>query len=102
MIKPLLSYLLFAVDLVRGRYHSSNGREARLLAHVLKDTPKNDPKAVLDCIDHYAHSQEFYMNVGDGKGKILTDELHKLQSAQAILVSTSAAAAVAQESHFQS
>lgn len=87
MIKPLLSYVLFAADLVRGRYHSSNGREARLLEHVLKTAPKNDPKAVLDCIDHYAHSQEFYMNVGDGKGKILVDELHRLQQPRAILVS---------------
>lgn len=85
MIKPILSYLLFAVDIVRGRYHSSNGRESRLLAHVLKVAPKDDPKAVLDAIDHYAHSQEFYMNVGDGKGKILIDELHKLHSAKAIL-----------------
>lgn len=85
MIKPILSYILFAVDLVRGRYHSSNGREERLLAHVLKTAPQNDPQAVLDCIDHYAHSQEFYMNVGDGKGKILADELQKLGKPKAIL-----------------
>lgn len=78
IVKPVFSYLMFAVDLVRGRYHSSNGREARLLEHVKKVAEAGNPQAVLDAIDQYAHSQEFFMNVGDDKGKILLQEMDKL------------------------
>eukprot|EP00882_Tetradesmus_deserticola_P024677 GHRQ01026984.1.p1 GENE.GHRQ01026984.1~~GHRQ01026984.1.p1 ORF type:complete len:191 (+),score=61.83 GHRQ01026984.1:728-1300(+) len=78
IVKPVFSYLMFAVDLIKGRYHSSNGREARLLEHVKKVAEAGNPQAVLDAIDQYAHSQEFFMNVGDDKGKILLQEMDKL------------------------
>lgn len=80
MIKPLVSYLFFAVDLLKGKYHSSNGREERLLEHIKATVPAGQPQAVLDAIDKYAHSQEFFMNVGDGKGGILLQEMDKLPS----------------------
>lgn len=72
---------------IQGRYHSSNGREARLLEHVKKVTQPDDPQAVLNAIDNYAHTTEFFMNVGGDKGKILIDEMNKLSSPpKAILV----------------
>eukprot|EP00879_Flechtneria_rotunda_P022609 GHRR01023875.1.p2 GENE.GHRR01023875.1~~GHRR01023875.1.p2 ORF type:complete len:102 (+),score=23.65 GHRR01023875.1:234-539(+) len=86
MIKPLLSYVLFAINLARGRKnHCSDGREQRLLDYVKKTAEPDNPQAVLNAIDHYAHTQEFYMNVGDAKGKVLIAELHKLPAAKAVL-----------------
>eukprot|EP00877_Chromochloris_zofingiensis_P013951 jgi/Chrzof1/880/Cz01g32150.t1 len=77
-VPVLLSYVKFAVDIkLRKLFKSSDGREERLLTHVLKTAKKNDPQSVLDAIDSYAHSREFFMNVGDSKGHILTQELAK-------------------------
>jgi len=72
---------MFAVDLAKGRWASSNGREQRLLEYVKKEAPAGNPQAALDAIDKYAHSQEFFMNVGDSKGEILKEEIDKLESA---------------------
>uniref|UniRef100_A0A7S3RAW3 catechol O-methyltransferase n=1 Tax=Dunaliella tertiolecta TaxID=3047 RepID=A0A7S3RAW3_DUNTE len=51
-------------------------REARLLDHVVSTTPAGNPSAVVQAIDDYAWSKEWFMNVGDQKGKILDEAIH--------------------------
>lgn len=109
-LRPIISYLLFGLDLLAGRQTSSNGREARLLAHVHATVPPGQPDALLAAIDTYHHTTEWFMNVGDGKGRVLTDALARLSPPpKAVLVSwhqhaaeccaaTSLAAAVQQSS----
>jgi hypothetical protein len=56
MIRPIISYLFFLGDLIRGRYKSTNGREERLLAHVCATAPAGDAAAVLSAIDSYGEN----------------------------------------------
>lgn len=44
-----------------------------MLEHVLSTAPAGQPDAVLAALDSYGWGQEFLMNVGDVKGKILDD-----------------------------
>ncbi|CAI6012559.1 unnamed protein product [Closterium sp. NIES-65] len=63
----------------------TEGQEARLLEHVTKSTPPNDPQAVINAIDAYAwSSREFFMNVGDVKGVILDDAVRRANPLSAI------------------
>ncbi|CAI5458658.1 unnamed protein product [Closterium sp. Yama58-4] len=63
----------------------SEGQEARLLEHVTKTTPANDPQAVINAIDAYAwSSNDFFMNVGDVKGEILDDGVRQANPFSAI------------------
>ncbi|CAI7792202.1 unnamed protein product [Closterium sp. NIES-53] len=63
----------------------SVGQEARLLEHVTRSTPANDPQAVINAIDSYAWScPEFFMNVGDVKGAILDDAVRRANPLSAI------------------
>eukprot|EP00878_Enallax_costatus_P029853 GHUV01032416.1.p2 GENE.GHUV01032416.1~~GHUV01032416.1.p2 ORF type:complete len:171 (+),score=45.14 GHUV01032416.1:161-673(+) len=65
------------------RWHSSSGKEQRLLGHVLQTTKSSDPQAVLQAIDGFKQNQlceEFLMNLGDAKSKILLDAVERLPS----------------------
>jgi Predicted O-methyltransferase len=53
--------------------------------YVLNNAKKNDPDSVLNTMDEFARRKRFLMNVGDVKGKILTDEIKKLGSNLTIL-----------------
>ena len=53
--------------------------------YVLNNAKKNDPDSVLNTMDEFAKRKRFLMNVGDVKGKILTDEIKKLGSNLTIL-----------------
>eukprot|EP00897_Mesotaenium_endlicherianum_P010301 jgi/Mesen1/929/ME000118S00106 len=50
-------------------------KEQLLLEHVKKTAPAGNPGAVIDAIDAYAWDGNFFMNVGDIKGKIVDDEI---------------------------
>ena len=50
-------------------------RPRRLLDYLLQHTPANDPEAVLAAMDDFAREQRFLMNVGNVKGRILTEAL---------------------------
>ena len=53
--------------------------------YVLNNAKKNDPDSVLNTMDEFAKRKRFLMNVGDVKGKILTDEIKMLGSNLTIL-----------------
>ncbi|EFJ19678.1 hypothetical protein SELMODRAFT_110441 [Selaginella moellendorffii] len=49
-----------------------DGREQRLLEHVVAEAEPGNPKSVLDVIDRYTASKgTWFMNIGDDKGPIL-------------------------------
>ncbi|KAB8074951.1 O-methyltransferase [Aspergillus leporis] len=51
----------------------NDGREDQLLAFVTSQTDiRGSPEAVLAAIDEYGRTQNFLMNVGEEKGKIIT------------------------------
>lgn len=50
-----------------------------VLEMVLKTTPSGHPQAVLDAIDNYAWTSGFLMNIGDRKGAIMEEALHRCQ-----------------------
>jgi len=50
-----------------------SSREERAIAHVFAKAKRGDPASVLAAIDDLCWTQGFMMNVGDVKGKIVTD-----------------------------
>lgn len=65
MLAPrFTSYLTFAVHMaLLGKYSPLDGREDRVLAHVLSSVPAGDAQGVLDAVDDFARTQSFLMNV---------------------------------------
>ena len=58
-----------------------DGREIALL-HFIFDRPdlesiRGSPQKVLEAIDDFGRTQKYLMNVGDDKGKIVTDLIHE-------------------------
>ncbi|KAF7548489.1 hypothetical protein G7046_g8664 [Stylonectria norvegica] len=60
-----------------------DGREIELLHFVYArpniDEIRGSPKKVLEAIDEYARTKKYLMNVGDDKGKIVTDLIAKVK-----------------------
>ena len=54
-----------------------DGREIELLHHIYSrsdvDSLRGSPQKLLAAIDEYARTQKYLMNVGEDKGKIVTD-----------------------------
>lgn len=54
-----------------------DGREIELLHYVYNrsdiDELRDNPAKVLQAIDEYGRSQKYLMNVGEDKGKVVTD-----------------------------
>jgi catechol O-methyltransferase len=62
---------LFLYDKLRRR----PSRPRRVLQYLRDNTSPGDPAAALAAMDEFAREQRFLMNVGDVKGRILTDAL---------------------------
>ena len=54
-----------------------DGREARLAEYVASKARKGDPADAVRVVDEYAYRESFLINVGDEKGKILDDAVHR-------------------------
>jgi len=62
---------LYIVDRLRSR----PSRPRQVLQYLRDSTSPGDPTATLAAMDDFARKQRFLMNVGEEKGKILTDAL---------------------------
>uniref|UniRef100_A0A8C5M4B2 Catechol O-methyltransferase n=1 Tax=Leptobrachium leishanense TaxID=445787 RepID=A0A8C5M4B2_9ANUR len=71
----MLSHAHCVIHYMIGVYFYSKGmaqgKEHRILDHVLKNAVRGDPQSVVDSIDQYCSQKEWAMNVGDEKGLIL-------------------------------
>jgi catechol O-methyltransferase len=60
-----------------------DGREIALLhfvySHKNLDNIRGSPKGVIAAIDEYARSKKYLMNVGEDKGRIVTDLIAKVK-----------------------
>ncbi|KPM44554.1 hypothetical protein AK830_g2056 [Neonectria ditissima] len=60
-----------------------DGREIELLhfvyGHPKLDEIRGSPKAVLAAIDEFGHTKKYLMNVGESKGKIVTDLIAEVE-----------------------
>ena len=60
-----------------------DGRETELLQYIYDrpdiDAIRGSPRKVLTAIDEYARSQKYLMNVGEDKGKIVTDLVEQVK-----------------------
>ena len=60
-----------------------DGREINLLHFIYKKSDINEirgsPSKVLQAIDEYGRSSKFLMNVGEDKGKIVTDVIAQVK-----------------------
>ncbi|KAK5173862.1 uncharacterized protein LTR77_002543 [Saxophila tyrrhenica] len=60
---------------------SHDGREERLLAfikaHPSFSSMQGNPSLILKAMDEYAYQQDFLINIGEGKGRILSDLIAK-------------------------
>uniref|UniRef100_A0A0D6QYE2 catechol O-methyltransferase n=1 Tax=Araucaria cunninghamii TaxID=56994 RepID=A0A0D6QYE2_ARACU len=56
---------------------AGDGREQKLVEHVLKTAEKGNPSSVISAIDEYAKNTSWLMNIGDDKGPILDAALQK-------------------------
>jgi catechol O-methyltransferase len=56
-----------------------DGREARLVEHVLATARPGNLADAIRAIDEYAYNTSFLMNVGDEKGRILDDAITEAQ-----------------------
>lgn len=75
-VTKLLSLGLFALQvLVGGLEAPVDGREARMLAHVVSHSPRGNLTAALAAAVDYQSTREFFMSVGLEKGAILTAAL---------------------------
>ena len=78
----LFPRLLLSANLSSQPHQFDDGREIALL-HYIYSRPnldaeiRNKPTAVLAAIDSYARTDKYLMNVGDLKGKIVTDLIAK-------------------------
>ncbi|KAK9807497.1 hypothetical protein WJX72_000971 [[Myrmecia] bisecta] len=61
----------FACTAKRSPMTEGDGREQRVLDHILATTPPNNPAAVVAAIDEFAYNKSWMMNVGDVKGAIV-------------------------------
>ncbi|MEM1369454.1 MAG: O-methyltransferase [Cyanobacteria bacterium P01_H01_bin.15] len=67
--------LLFSMPKLLKTGQVGDGREEKLVKHILSNCPKGDVLGVLQAIDEFAWTQSFLINVGDEKGKILDDAI---------------------------
>ena len=67
--------LLMGMPKLLKTWQVGDGREEKLVKHVLNTTPKGDACRVLQAIDNFAWTQSYLINIGDEKGKILDDAL---------------------------
>ena len=67
--------LLIGMPKLLKTWQVGDGREEKLVNHVLKHSPKGDVLGVLQAIDEFAWTQSYLINVGDEKGKILDDAI---------------------------
>jgi hypothetical protein len=58
---------------VMKHWQAGDGREAKLVAHVLGTAPPGDAAAAIRAIDDFGYNTSFLMNVGDEKGRILDE-----------------------------
>lgn len=66
-------------DIVQPRKREMNdGREEKMLSHVLANAVQGDPESVLHQIDKFAWSEKWLMNVGDRKGMILDEQVQRV------------------------
>lgn len=65
-----------------------DGREARLAEYVAAKARRDDPADVLRAIDEYAYNESFLINVGDEKGQILDDAVHRAAPARILELGT--------------
>lgn len=56
---------------------AGDGREKALLNHVVTTAEKGNPLSVLNVMDAYAKTSNWFMNIGDDKGPILDKALQK-------------------------
>jgi catechol O-methyltransferase len=60
-----------------GAVFFDDGREVELLHYIHNkpdiDSIRGSPARVLEAIDEFARTQKYLMNVGEAKGKIVTD-----------------------------
>lgn len=65
----------------QGETFSDDGREVELLRFVYSkpdiDQIRENPSRVLAAIDEYARTQKYLMNVGEDKGRIVTELIAK-------------------------
>lgn len=61
-----------------------DGREERCLEHVRASAPEGDARAVLAAIDAFGREIDMLINIGDVKGKILSDALNARRPARAL------------------
>lgn len=54
-----------------------DGREQRLLEHVLRNARPGDPTDAIRVIDEFGYNESFLINVGDEKGEILDEALRR-------------------------
>ena len=65
--------LLIGMPKLLKTWQVGDGREEKLVKHVLTTSPKGNALGVIQAIDDFAWTQSYLINVGDEKGKILDD-----------------------------
>ncbi len=68
--------LLIGMPKLLKTWQVGDGREEKLLNHVLTTATKGDALGVLQAIDDFAWTQSYLINVGEEKGKILDDAIN--------------------------
>lgn len=63
--------MMFGIKTLTTKWQVGDGREERLLRHVLSKARPGDPRDAIRAIDEFGWTESFLMNVGDEKGPIL-------------------------------
>lgn len=50
-------------------------KEENMLKYVFANAKKGDPESVINAIDKYCYNDNWMMNIGDVKGKLMDDAL---------------------------
>ena len=78
------SYVSLVIFGISSRLGIRDGREVQCLAYVKANAQQGNATDVLRAIDTYGWNHQFLMNVGDGKGEILSAEVRKKKPKHAL------------------
>ena len=76
--------LLEVFRVLKALFTGKGSREKEVTRHIEKNTPKNNPQAVLKAMDAFATSNRFLMNVGVEKGEVLKHVLETSKTTRAL------------------
>lgn len=74
--------LLFGIKRLTTQWQVGDGREARLLEHVLATAKPGDAADAVRVIDEFGYNESYLINVGDEKGRILDEAVIRAKSAR--------------------